>query len=287
MIILNELEYAEECLYEKNIGEKPFVTLTILAKYYYHHHGYRKKKIIELLTDFISQYYPGYAANKRGFDNTIEKIASSAGKYPLYEYNKVVITDIEMQTIENIHNGILERLAFCALCIAKAGNLKNPKNNGWVNISEKELFKTARISGNTDLRSKRIGQLADLGLIELPKRNDNMSFRITFIAEGKEVLGIKDFRELGYEYQLYKGKPFIRCAECNILIKNNKFGNRKYCDNCAGYIPQRTKIITCVDCGKQFEVSSLNNQTSRCENCYTEYRKTKITEHVRNYRNKQ
>ena len=45
MIILNEREYAENCLQNGIVDTKPFVTLSILAKYYYHECGYRKKKI--------------------------------------------------------------------------------------------------------------------------------------------------------------------------------------------------------------------------------------------------
>lgn len=36
MIVLNEKEYAEECLKNKTIDDKPFYTLSILAKYYYY-----------------------------------------------------------------------------------------------------------------------------------------------------------------------------------------------------------------------------------------------------------
>ena len=50
MIILNEKEYAEDCINNGYVDKKPFLTLSILAKYYYHCLGYRKKKIISLFT---------------------------------------------------------------------------------------------------------------------------------------------------------------------------------------------------------------------------------------------
>ena len=79
------------------------------------------------------------------------------------------------------------------------------------------------------------------------------------------------FRELGYEYLKYKGENFIRCRECDVLVRNNKCGDKKYCSNCAGYVPMERKQVTCVDCGVEFTVNSKNNKTHRCSYCQKEY----------------
>ena len=57
--------------------------------------------------------------------------------------------------------------------------------------------------------------------------------KVNFIDMDNEVvLKIKDFRELGYEYQNYIGDGnFIRCSECGRLVR--KKGKRdKYCLKC-------------------------------------------------------
>jgi hypothetical protein len=273
MIILNEKDYAEKCLKEKIISDKPFFTLSILAKYYYHCFGYRKKKITELLTEFIQITYPLYEVNKSMWNDTIEKIAKNAGKFTLYEIEGVWITKKELETIENIHNKVLERLAFTLLCLAKLANARNPKNTGWVNNDAKEVFSLARISCSVTNRYERLGELYRKSLLELPKRIDNLSVRVTYIDnESENVLFISDFRELGYEYLKYKGDNFIRCQDCGILIRNNKAGTKKYCSNCVGYTPMENKTVLCVDCGKEFKVDPKNNQTCRCSDCYTIYR---------------
>lgn len=273
MIVLNEKEYAEECLKNKTIDDKPFYTLSILAKYYYYCFGYRKKKITELLIDFMEKAYPRYSCNKAMWDENIEKIAKNVGKYTLYEIDGVWITKAELETIENIKNKVLERLAFTLLCLAKLSNIKNPNNTGWVNNDAKEIFTLARISCSVSNRYERLGELHQLSLLEFPKRIDNLSCRVTYINDDSEkILFVSDFRELGYEYLKYKGENFIRCRECGILIRNNKAGTKKYCSKCSGYIPQEVKTVVCIDCGKEFEVDSKNNKSCRCNECYTTYR---------------
>lgn len=284
MIILNEKIYAEDCLQNGIMDANPFLSLSILAKYYYHYCGFRKKKISNLLLEFLSKHYPRYELNEFSWQNSIEKIAANAGSYRLYEISGIKITKSEMETILNIHNKVLERLMFTMLCLAKLSDKKNPNNNGWVNASSKDIFRYARISCKTDEREVKIGTLWQMGLLEFSKRNDNLNCRVTFIDDNDEELFISDFRELGYEYLKYRGDNFIRCGECGVLTRGNKRGTKKYCKNCITYTPQETKSVVCIDCGKEFEVVSKNNQSCRCEDCYTIYRRNYYRENKRKQR---
>lgn len=279
MIILNEKEYAEECIRNKYVGDKPFHTLSILAKYYYHSLGYKKARIIELLTEFMAKYYAAYNFNRATWDDAIEKIVKNASKYKLYEIDGVWITETELKVIEGIHDKVLERLAFTILCLAKLGNIKNPNNNGWVNNNAKELFSMGRISCKSDSRFEKLCKLRDISLLDFPRRIDNLSVKVTFIDEDSpKKLFISDFRELGYEYLKYKGENIIRCAECGLLIRNNKYHTKKYCSNCSGYTPKEPKLIICVDCGKEIEVRGDNKRTIRCSECQSK----RIKEYDRN-----
>ena len=104
--------------------------------------------------------------------------------------------------------------------------------------------------------------------------------------DSEEELFISDFRELGYEYLLYKGENLIRCADCGILTRGNKTGTKKYCKDCATYTPQGSKTVVCVDCGKEFEVDAKDNQTCRCKDCYIKYRKEYKAKNERERRKK-
>lgn len=276
MIILDEKRYAEERLEQKNIGENPYFTLNILSRYYYQCLGYRRKKIHDLLLEFLRATYPKYITNSMGWEVTIDKLASKASKKPLYIISGISITQAELDTIAGINNKVLERLAFTMLCLAKYHNARNPENNSWVNTDSKDIFKLARISCTSIEREEKIGALHRMGLLQFSQRIDNTNCQVTFVNDNsEEILFIQDYRELGYEYLKYKGGNFIRCAECGILTRGNKYGNKKYCKNCAAYTPQETKTIVCEDCGKMFQVIGSNKRTIRCMDCQNAINKEK------------
>jgi hypothetical protein len=216
----------------------------------------------------VEQVYPRYEYSKSIWEDNIEKIAKNAGKHKLHEIDGVWITDKELDTISKINNPLLERLAFTMLCLAKLGNLRNPKNNGWVNNDAKEVYTLARISCTVQERYLNLGLLGQIGLLEFPKKLDNLSCRVTYIDDsGNNILFISDFRELGYEYLNYLGGNFTRCSECGRLFRNNKVKSKKYCKDCIGYTPQVKKLITCIDCGKTFEVDARVSNKTRCNDC--------------------
>lgn len=270
MIVLNELEYAEKCISENIVEKKPFLTLNILAKYYYHHVGKNEKEVVELLKDFANRNCEGYSKNKYMWDNNIAKMVDVAIQYPLYQIKGVWITSKELTTIRNIHNKVLERLAFTILCLAKYNIEKNPKSDGWINYESKEIFKLARISAGIEERELKFHELYKLDLIDFAKRIDNLGIKVNFVDnDGDDELFVSDFRELGYEYLLYRGENFIRCGECGVLVRGNKAGTKRYCSNCISYSPIETKKVICIDCGNKFITTSKNTKSIRCFDCQT------------------
>lgn len=283
MIILNERAYAEDCLRNNRMDTKPFQTLVIIANYFAHVKNYSREEMYSALVEYYSLANPKeYFQNKHFWENTIDTIVSKAGKYPLYEIDGVWITNNELATINKIEGSSLKRLAFTLLCLAKLNNSKNPSNNFWVNNDYKEIFTLARVNCKKRERYINIGKLYRLGLIEVAKRIDNLSIRVTFADTTKNYysrddgdLFVSDFRELGYEYLYHNGGNFVRCAECGILTRNNKYGNKKYCRDCASYTPRERKQIQCIDCGKIFSVDARLMNKCRCDDCQNEVNKEK------------
>lgn len=287
MIILDEKNFAEECLKHGLPEQNPIRALSIIARYYYHCKGLRGKKIIEALDEYLGKNVFDYLRVRDRWIETIEDLARSAGKYPLHETDGIWITTSELSTIETLHDKVLERLAFTVLCIAKLNNRRNPNNDNWVRISDKEVFKTARISDSEKNRRCRIGMLCDKGLLRLPNVLSS-AYRVEFVDNKSDnSLFVSDFRELGYEYRKYKGERYVRCAECGVLIKGNKNGTRKYCIDCVAPSPQVVKVGTCVDCGNPFWISSKNNSSARCPHCQLEHKRDLVRIRVQKFRDKE
>lgn len=278
--ILNEKEYVENALASGDYADDIYKTLVLLAQYYYQYCGYRKVKITNLLLDFLVKNYAPYAHNKRQWAATCEKIARKTGGKTLLEILGVWVTATELETIAEIENKTLARLAFTMLCIAKLNNAKNPKNNNWVNLDSKDIFNAARVAGSRTQRDLRIADLLDLGLIELPKNNSKLNIRVAFLDDDSEKkIFVSDFRELGnlYRAEIEKNEKFRKCNTCG---KYSKYG---LCGDCqkqqkakeieAEYIANTNEIV-CVDCGKSFRVEKRIKNKCRCDECQKEYRKT-------------
>lgn len=274
-IVLNEKKYAEECLENGVMTLKPQETLSILAKYSYSQ-GFKKKQIVEILLRFLDMYYPRYLASKNTWIDTVERISRNADKYPLHEIDGVWITKSELAVIDNLETMKQRKVMFVYLCLAKYYNQRNEKNNNWVNTELKDIFQTARVQCSVLQRAELRGDLHLLGLLEFPKKNGNLSSRVTFVSNDdndERVLHITDFRELGYAYLKYCGEDYVECASCGVLINHGKTKSRKYCSNCAGYIPIGYVKKVCIDCGGQFDVDSRNTNKIRCNSCQIEHRR--------------
>ena len=244
------------------------------ARYLFHEKQLKKAGIVKELNDFMSNYYPRY--NQIDWTDCINKYATKADKYPLCECKGIDITANELKTIKDINNKVLERLAFTLLCLAKFRNYRNPNNNNWVNYSNGEIYTMACINTTAFDKDLKFNQLRELGLIEYAKKVNNLNIRVLYVDNDSESkIFVTDFRKLGYEWRLNNGEPYIRCADCGILVRQTS-ANRKYCTACASnnpyYSPIGTKkIIKCVDCGIEFEAETTSRRI-RCNICYKQER---------------
>ena len=232
-VILNEKEQAEKIIKKGEVGNKPTSTLFLLSKYYRQEEKLGEKKTAQKLNEFMEKNYKGY--NEALWEDIIEDISKKGKKYLLQEIESINITKSELDKIASVENIKYEKLLFTMLCYAKLYNTLSDTNNGWVNTEIKEIYKVARVT--VKYRNDKFLYLNDLentGLISFSNKNDNLNMKVNFIDHDNEVvLKIKDFRELGYEYQNYIGDcNFIRCSECGRLVRK-KTNNQIYCNNCA------------------------------------------------------
>lgn len=221
----------DDILENKNIDpSKTYTFLSMYARFLYHEKNLRKAAIIKELDLFMQNNYPNY--NPVDWSENIEKYTNKANKYPLCECKGVWITENELKTIEDIHDKVLERLAFTLLCLAKFRNYRNPNNNNWINYSNGEIYSMACINATAFDKDIKFNKLREMGLIEYAKKVNNLNIQILYVDDdSKKIFLVSDFRKLGNEWRLHKGERYIRCSDCGILVKrtNNRI---KYCKNC-------------------------------------------------------
>lgn len=104
----------------------------------------------------------------------------------------------------------------------------------------------ANVRTSVQRQSAMYNRLWSQGLIGYNRRVDNLNTQVLFVdREGEPALYISDFRNLGNQYMLYKGAPYIRCEQCGLVVR--KYSNRqKYCPSCAAeaYVQHSVESVT-------------------------------------------
>lgn len=234
-IVLNEVKCAEYIMEKGEVGTKPTSTLFLLGKYYRQKENLDKEQTFLKLNEFMQHNYKNY--NPDLWEAAIEDISRKSDKYLLREIDSIGITQSELDRISEVENLKYRKLLFTMLCYAKFYNMISENNNGWINTDIKEIYRIARVT--VKYRNDKflyLNDLAGMGLISFSDKNDNLNIQIHFVdTNGKSVLSIDDFRELGYEYSRYlKEGKYIRCCECGRLVKiiKKNDGSTKYCPKC-------------------------------------------------------
>lgn len=258
-IVLNEYEWAERMIANRDLGKKPGETLSRIAKYYFENR-YSKREVRKLLDQFLMQCNPD--ASLVHWSDTLDKIVKGASKYPLIQIDHIHITEAELQKIGELNGKQLRRLAFTMLCAVKYWNLVSPNNNSWLNTPDKEIFQMANIVVPSRKHDLMYGMLRDAGYIRLSKKIDNLNVQILFLNEEDQGGGlfIRDFRNLGYQYMKYNGEAFFECESCGLTVRYNdkasgrtssrvgrsKAAGRKqrYCPSCATKIKTQQNIAS-------------------------------------------
>lgn len=240
-IVLNEYEWAEKAIRDRDLGKKPGETLCRVAKYYLHN-GYSKKETRDLLDAFVIRCDPNSSTTK--WSAVLDNSVKYAAKYPLVMIDSVPITDSELKKIDELKSRQARRLAFTLLCIAKFKCLARGSSGYWVGTHDSEIMSMANINTSIKRQSLLFGQLKDAGLIRFSKKIDNLDVQALFVSEGEPTIQVTDFRNLGYQYLKYCGEPYFECQCCGLTIKQNTGAGRKqkYCSCCAAKVKMQQSV---------------------------------------------
>ncbi|MCD8207409.1 MAG: hypothetical protein LUD72_05690, partial [Bacteroidales bacterium] len=115
----------------------------------------------------------------------------------------------------------------------------------WVNNKDNEIMSMANINTSIKRQGMMYRELWEAGMIQFSKKVDITNVKVDFVEKGKTVMKVTDFRNLGYQYLMYHGEPYIKCENCGITTKlNTAPGNKrqKYCPDCAVRIRTKQKV---------------------------------------------
>lgn len=281
MIVINERRWAESILETGQLGDSPGLAAAVLARYFYQVEGLKRKNIYLKLNDLFSQLIPDY--NPAAWEKLLDKVSVQAKKRQLIEIDKIPVTKGELEKIEELRLPRLKRLAFTMVVIAKYFDAINQSNNHWVNLELKEVFSLACISMPIIEQAKAYRTLIDAGIIEYSKKVGNNNARVLILDDTLPALFVDDLRAIGHKYQQYNGEPYFKCERCGLLTRQNKYGNKKYCSDCAKK-QVGMRHYKCIDCGRDMFVVSRNTSMIRCPECQKRARTLANKENQRRHR---
>lgn len=241
-IVLNEHEWAREKIESRSLGDKPFETLSRVAKYYMDNGG-SKKDVRQKLDAFLLQCDPTASLPK--WADTIDYALARALKYEAIQIHSIEITKGEMERIDSLDGKQIRRLAFTLLCLAKYWDIVNPSGDHWVNSKDSDIMRMANINTSIKRQSMMYYNLNEAGMVQFSKKVDNTNVRVCFISQGEVAMRVTDFRNLGYQYLRFHGEPYFECQNCGITtkLKDPVHGaGKKYCKECAVEVAMKQKV---------------------------------------------
>ena len=274
MLILNEKRYAEELYCGRNQEVKNIVQkIGYVTRYQLYALNYNDKDNYDYTVKWLNKYHKNF--DESCYSNCIADAVKLAHKRPFYNIDGIRVTKDELEIISSLDNLRAEKILFVLLCMAKQQSVTYGFTNGLVKYSLPDLCKTARVSVPAGDREYILYNIIQHGFLGYPKKNNSQCLIVNFIDnEGEEVLYLDeaDCQELAYVYLNWKNNGgYVKCENCGRLYKKSKY--KRYCSKCATYQTTGDKIITCVDCGKDFSISAKNTRSCRCEDCYKLHRR--------------
>ena len=207
-IVLNESEYVEGILRDHQLGPKPTETLVRVARYYSTVDMMKKSDVRAELEKFMLRCDP-----------SINLVKDTKRR--------------DLSMYKSFSDKPMRRLLFTLICLAKYSDLVNSKNGGWVNRTDKEIFKLANVVTPVKRQSLMLNDLREMGHIKFSRKVDNVNINVQCLDPGGAVaLEIRDFRNLGYQYMRHCGEAYIECEQCGLVIKQRN-NSQKYCPDCA------------------------------------------------------
>lgn len=246
-IIFDEHEWAKNMIESHILGKKPTETLRHIARYYIDESmsekPLTKRELRKKLEEYLVRCDPNVSLPK--WDVALTRIVNNAFKQRTIHIEYIPIYKSELDKIKELNSKELGRLAFTLLCLAKYWDVVNETETHWVNSQDSDIIKMANLKSNLKDRSLMFHKLEQAGFIKFSRKIDNTNIQVCFVGDGERVLEVTDFRNIGYQYERYRGMTCIQCKNCGLVFKakpTDAKAHTKYCRTCAEKISMQQII---------------------------------------------
>ena len=154
--------------------------------------------------------------------------------------------------------------------------MRNPANEKcWCNMDSFSLLEAAKVAKS---KLTLLGKLYNLGYIQHQQAldADNCYPLIVDLTDEKpddtkgkkrNIQIITDLRELGMQWNHYKGDDYDTCKQCGLIVKGG-YTHDGLCKDC--FSAKETHVIRCSDCGVLF----IGGQKEKfCLSCKIKHKK--------------
>ncbi|MDD3292445.1 MAG: hypothetical protein WDA59_09825 [Methanofastidiosum sp.] len=226
MIVFDELRHAEDII-NNGYRNKKYVNYdNIILVKYWKYKGIDENKIKKLLKNIMAEYQDLF--NRNILDYKVKRAIRIGMMYDLLTGVTVDITDEEIELINSLDKIELRKMMFIFLVVWKFKGM--PKR---FKISNVDLMKLSEVHVHNNTFWDYIYQLTQSKMLSMVEYNNKSYYRVHIDCGGNSLIQIGNFDNLIYNYlNLFESDKFIRCEECDILIKATS-NRRKYCDRCS------------------------------------------------------
>lgn len=245
-VILNEAKSIKEFKrdYVLSNDVKLVDMINLLVKFYYLKENQDKDKIYKCIMEDISQnlkdnfvYTKWNTIVKRNINKFYKLVKIHNINVQLFNINKIIITNNELQSIKSLEDVVLEKLAFIMLVYAKISRIQIQSKDHWINKSISTICKEAKVGLRGNDQMIALNKLFNEKYIAVSKTNNKTTIKVCFFDESEEInendLIITDFDGVIHQYLIWKDEKWIRCQVCGKWIKPKGNSRVKYCKVCA------------------------------------------------------
>ncbi len=232
-LVLDEKVVLDKALNDGIVDKRPTLTILVLAKHYLSE-GYERDQVIFKINNFMCEHYPGYVFSKwqKAIRNIVDRV-NRKGDFDLVDIKYVTVYGDELNTIRDIGNLKLERLAFTLLVYAKLYNLLNKNETNWVNAEFMDVLNDTGTRISRHDGALMVYELKNMELVQPSNVVDSTNIKVLFAKnDGDIAFKVSHFDNIiDYYYQWLEPEKYMNCEVCGVPVEYYK--TRKYCEECA------------------------------------------------------